>query len=146
VWDDLEKRVERNEPRALELAYALSLSFEGVTVHPVAARAKAVPPVGRVIDPDLKTMLDVMHAKYDAFKIGVIKWRDAGSEHVLGFERVTDGERVVVFANLGDRPAPVKFRELAGREGWDILNSVEFTFPPRAQLEGHEILWLFLEK
>jgi hypothetical protein len=135
------------EPRAMELAYALALALpEGGETADLqqsskAATDSAVNEVAEVV----KTVLDEAAAKYDSFHTGEMTRIDMGNASVLGFERAASGERVLVVSNLTAESQPIKFQGYAGKEGWDILNRVEFVFPARAQLEPYEFLWLLVE-
>lgn len=146
VFDRWATALKLREPRALELAYALALALDDSdetkalreTTHAVRD-ANAFE-----IAQDVRTMLDEARARYDVLGRGSRRQVDLGNPAVPAFERSSDGERVLIVNNLTGVSQPVKFRDYAGMEGWDILNRVEFTFPARAQLEAYEFLWLWV--
>ncbi len=90
-------------------------------------------------------MLDSEWVKYEAFEYGALLRVELGNVNVLAFERIAGPERLLIVNNLAPLSQPVKFRDYAGRVGWDILNRVEFNFPVRAQLEPYEFLWLMVD-
>lgn len=139
--------VSRREPRALELAYALELSLppdpESGSSSTTPATAAPVPPPE--LAPEVLALLETASTRYAAFRTGTFALLDLGNPHLFAFERTSLGEHLVVINNLAPVPQPVKFGRYSGLRGWDILNRVEFTFPPRAQLESYEFLWLYLE-
>jgi maltose alpha-D-glucosyltransferase/alpha-amylase len=99
---------------------------------------------------DKGSLLNAMRAmialrkKNRAFGRGSIRFVDLGNEAVLAYERAYEGEKILVVNNLAPSSQPVHFAAYRGKAGWDILNSREFNFPPRAQLEASEFLWLLL--
>ena len=147
VIDDWLAALRTREPRALELARALALSLpnnsETRALQETTSTSEDATPFE--IANEVAAMLDDSYAKYQALHDGAFHRVDVGNPNVLAFERTTPDERLLVVSNLARVSQPVKFREYAGREGWDILNRVEFTFPSRAQLEAYEFLWLLVE-
>lgn len=145
VFDGWLADLRSREPRALELAYALELTLpqqgEGAVL-----RAQIAPDIdaAKIISADVRDLMQLAHERYDAFRDGTFKIIELGNANVFAFERVWDGEQLLIVNNLARVPQPVKFRVYAGGAGWDILNRVEFVFPPRAQLEPYEFLWLML--
>ena len=147
VLQDLQAAVKMREPRALELAYALALALpdaEGTTALRAATSAvqDATP---FEISSDVREMLEYAIEKYDALTRGDLERADLGNVNVLAFERRAKDERLLIVNNLARVSQPIKFQNYAGKQGWDILNRVEFTFPPRAQLEMYEFLWLMID-
>lgn len=146
VFDGWSAALKQGEPRALELAYALGLALED------SDETKALKETTRMardantfeISAEVHAMLDEAQKKYAALGRGSRRQVDLGSPAVLAFEWFGEGERLLLVNNLTGVSQPVKFRDYAGLEGWDILNRVEFTFPARAQLEGYEFLWLWV--
>jgi hypothetical protein len=147
VSDALAAALAQGEPRALELAYALSLSLPaeysarqlGLSLTELAV----VPPPE--LSAAVRQVLEEAAQKYDALARGDLERIELSNPFIFAFERKTDDERVLVVNNLAQVPQPTKFHQYTGQEGWDILNRVEFTFPARAQLEEYEFLWLLLE-
>ena len=147
VLQDWQAAVRTREPRALELAYALALTL------PVADATAALRATTRVaeeatpfeISNDVREMLEYAIEKYDALTRGDFLRVDLGNPNVLAFERIVADEKLLIVNNLARVSQPIKFQIYAGREGWDILNRVEFIFPTRAQLEAYEFLWLMVE-
>jgi hypothetical protein len=132
--------VKRGEPRAVELGMALALALP--RDEPGVGNGKT----DRLeVGEELREMLLDAHRKYDALTRGDFKRVDAANLNILAFERRTQEERLLIVNNMTRGPQPVKFRAFAGKQGWDILNRVEFTFPARAQLEAYEFLWLLVE-
>lgn len=147
VFEEWLGALRMREPRALELAYALALALgvnDETTVFQQSIRA--IHEVGSFeISSDVRERLDYAYEKYDAFKYGDFFRVDMGNANVLAFERRTADERILIVNNLAPVSQPIKFRDYAGRGGWDILNHVEFIFPSRAQLEAYEFLWLLAD-
>lgn len=146
VFEEWLGALRTREPRALELAYALALALavnDETTVLQESIRA-IDEASSFEISSDVRELLDYAYEKYDAFKDGDFFRVDMVNANVLAFERRTNGERILIVNNLAPVSQPIKFQEYAGREGWDILNHVEFVFPPRAQLEAYEFLWLLV--
>jgi hypothetical protein len=147
VFEAWRNALQAREPRALELAYGLALALPELDETgelKAAARATGDPNSFEIAD-EVLTVLDEAAAKYEAFHGGDFQQIDIGNPNVLAFERTTTDERVLIVNNLTLASQPVKFRGYAGKEGWDILNRVEFTFPARAQLEPYEFLWLLVD-
>lgn len=139
--------LQQREPRALELAYALTLTLPAhqetrALQETTRASADATP---YEIARDVREMLGYAYEKYAALTRGDFARVDLGNVNVLAFERVCADERLLIVNNLTRVSQPVKFRDYAGQAGWDILNRVEFVFPARAQLEAYEFLWLMVE-
>lgn len=170
VLDDWAAALQQRDPRALELAYALALALPQTEMPELTVLARtASEEAAHAINGDVRARLQEAYKKYDALRDGSLYARDMGNWNVLGFERtsaaaqaritdlerllsvdnerllIADNERLLIVNNLARVTQPCKFREYAGRRGWDILNRVEFTFPPRAQLEPYEFLWLMIE-
>lgn len=171
VLDDWLSALEQREPRALELAYGLAMALpksdattalyeiavgasEDATARDVAAAAlvdgavetrTAEEMTPREISNEVRGLLDYAYEKYAALTHGDFMTVDMGNPNVLAFERRNAEERLLIVNNLARVSQPVKFKEYAAKEGWDILNRVEFTFPARAQLEAYEFLWLLLD-
>lgn len=147
IVDDWLAALKTREPRALELALALSLSLperdETVALQQTT-RAGAEATAFEISDA-VSAMLEDAKIKYEALTNGDFVRIDMGNANVLAFERNNAEERLLIVNNMARVSQPVKFKAYAGREGWDILNRVEFTFPARAQLEAYEFLWLLLE-
>lgn len=147
VVDDWLAALKTREPRALELARALTLSLpdrqETRELQETWTSGDQATPFE--IANEVAAMLEDSYAKYEAFRHGAFERVDVGNPNVLAFERTIPDERLLIVSNLARVPQPVKFRDYAGRAGWDILNRVEFTFPARAQLEAYEFLWLLVE-
>lgn len=147
VLQDWQAAVRTREPRALELAYALALTLP-VTEATAALRATtgvAEEATPFEISNDVREMLEYAIEKYDALTRGDFLRVDLGNPNVLAFERIVADEKLLIVNNLARVSQPIKFQLYAGREGWDILNRVEFIFPTRAQLEAYEFLWLMVE-
>jgi maltose alpha-D-glucosyltransferase / alpha-amylase len=89
--------------------------------------------------------LIALRKKYRAFGRGAARFVDVGNEHVLAYERAWEDERILVVNNLSASSQPIHLGAYKNSTGWDILNAVEFNFPPRAQLEPHEFLWLLVD-
>ncbi len=147
VVEKWQNALRTREPRALELAYALALALPAEDVA-----AALLPPTHNAMDTAsvemssaARALLLEANAKYDALRRGAFKQVDLGNHQVLGFERFGEGEKLLIINNLSAQSQPLKFRDHAGREGWDILNRVEFIFPARVQLEPYEFLWLLVE-
>lgn len=147
VLQDWLAALDAREPRALELAYALALTLpEAEETGSLKQRTHVVDDSNEFeISPEVRDLLNAAAAKYDALAKGIFQRVDMGNPNVLAFERQTGDERLLVVHNLARVAQPIKFHAYAGREGWDILNRVEFLFPPRAQLEAYEFLWLLVE-
>lgn len=147
VVDDWLAALKTREPRALELARALALSLpeNDATRALQAATTMAENSVPFEVSDAVSAMLEDSRVKYEALTGGDFVPVDLANPNVLAFERNTAQERLLIVNNLARVSQPVKFQAYAGREGWDILNRVEFTFPTRAQLEAYEFLWLMLE-
>ncbi len=147
IIDDWLEALKTREPRALEVARALSMSLpESDETHGLQATTiLGEDATAFELAPEVSALLEDSYAKYDALASGDFLRVDAGNPNVLAFERRTPQERLLIVNNLARVSQPVKFKEYAGREGWDILNRVEFTFPARAQLEAYEFLWLLVE-
>lgn len=142
VLDDWKDALEDGDVRAAELAYALHLALpetEEGAAYPKTLEAN------EALGPEMRAILDEAHDKYAAFASPEFARVDLGNPNILAFERIAPDERVLVVNNMARVSQPVKFREYAGQEGWDILNRVEFTFPVRAQLDPYECLWLLVE-
>lgn len=157
VFDDWLAALQTREPRALELAYALSLSLpENAETTALRASARIVRTIqtadGALLDapkieiaPEVLVLLQDALAKYSSLSSGNFLPVEMGNPNILAFERTGDGERLLIVNNLARVSQPIKFNAYGGKEGWDILNRVEFTFPARAQLEAYEFLWLLVE-
>lgn len=147
VVNDWLAALKRREPRALELACALTLSLpDRRDAHELqVALSTGEDATPFEITNEVAAMLEDAYAKYEALHDGAFARVDVGNPNVLAFERTTRDERLLIVSNLARVSQPVKFRDYAGRDGWDILNRVEFTFPSRAQLEAYEFLWLLVE-
>lgn len=160
VLDDWLAALEQREPRALELAYGLAMSLPqsiattalyeiavgaGATVSMQEGDGGASDATDAEISQDVKDLLGYAFDKYDALTKGDFAAVDLGNPNVLAFERRADEERLLIVNNLARVSQPIKFKEYAAKEGWDILNRVEFTFPARAQLEPYEFLWLLVD-
>lgn len=147
VWDDWLNALKTREPRALELAFALQLSLPADAENAITqAHARFVDDATMLeISAEMRDLLGYAHEKYAALTRGQFERVEVGNSNVLAFERRTDDERVLVVNNLTLHTQPIKFREYVDKAGWDILNRVEFIFPPRAQLEAYEFLWLLVE-
>lgn len=147
VIDDWFAALQQREPRALELAYALALALPACDeTNAVRETARAQEGVAALeISSDVRDLLGYASEKYNALTGGDFRRVDMGNPNVLAFERRTNDERLLIVNNLARVSQPVKFRDYADKEGWDILNRVEFTFPARAQLEAYEFLWLLVE-
>lgn len=144
VLEDWLDALRAREPRALELAYALSVALPPLaeTGAVRAAAQLAEDATLFTVSPVVREMLNNARDKYDALRHGEFVPVDFKNPNILGFERKAEQERVLIINNLARVSQPCKFLEYAGREGWDILNRVEFTFPTRAQLDPYEFLWL----
>ncbi len=147
VFEAWRAALKAREPRTLELAYGLALALpeRSETAELKSTTSAASGANAFEIADVVTTVLDDAFAKYKAFHDGGFERVDLGNEYVLAFERVTDEERVLCVNNLTAASQPIKFRSYAGKEGWDILNRLEFIFPARAQLEPYEFLWLYVE-
>ncbi len=147
VLDDWRAALQQREPRALELALALALTLPArPETNALAATLRAAQDASPLeISGAVRAMLESAYEKYSAFAEGDFQRVDVGNANVLAYERCRADERVLVVNNLARVPEPIKLRGYVGREGWDILNRVEFTCPPRAQLEAYEFLWLLVE-
>lgn len=147
VFDAWLADVQMREPRALELAFALGLALPSSvdtnllrdSVAALDARALTE------ISVEVRDHLQFAYDRYEAFRDGTFRHMDFGNPSIFGFERRCQGEHLLIINNLARVSQPVKFREYAGRAGWDILNRVEFIFPARAQLDAYEFLWLMIE-
>ncbi len=53
-----------------------------------------------------------LRKEHDAFSGGVLEIIPTENEHVLGFTRMNDGKRIVVFGNFSEHPQPVSTRVL----------------------------------
>jgi len=147
VLDDWSAALRERDPRAAELAYALALALppgDNADALGSATRAEMDAPPGELSN-EARALLDDAYVKYDALREGDFARVDFGNPNILAFVRRYEGDRVLIVNNLARVTQPVKFRDFAGLEGWDILNRVEFTFPVRAQLEPYECLWLLVE-
>ncbi len=146
-FDDWRDALRTREPRALELAYALAL------VLPASDETNALKEMTRAandaaafeIARDVRELLGYAVEKYEALTRGDFERVDAGNQNVLAFERRWNDERLLIVNNLARVSQPCKFSAYAGKEGWDILNRVEFIFPARAQLDAYEFLWLLVD-
>lgn len=147
VVENWQNALRTREPRALELAYALALALpdEDAAAPLLSPTHNAMDAAPAKMSNEARALLLEANAKYDALKRGAFKQVDLGNQQVLGFERLGDGERLLIVNNLSAQSQPFKLRDHAGREGWDILNRVEFIFPARVQLEPYEFLWLMVE-
>lgn len=147
VMQDWLDALRTREPRALELAYALGLSLpETAETHGLKESTHAAQVANPLeIADEVRELIRDGYEKYDALREGDFLPVDLGNPNVAAFERRTDDERLLLVNNLARVPQPIKFREYANKEGWDILNRVEFTFPARAQIETYEFLWLLVE-
>ncbi len=102
--------------------------------------------------PDSDSLLNFMRGltalrkKYHAFGRGRTCFVDLGNEHVLAYERQWQDEQILVVNNLAASSQTIHLGAYKDRTGWDILNAREFEFPPRAQLEPFEFLWLLLNE
>ncbi len=147
VLQDWQAAVRTREPRALELAYALALTLPATeataTLRATTRVAEEATPFE--ISNDVRETLEYAMEKYDALTRGNFERVELGNPNVLGFERIVANEKLLLVNNLARVSQPIKFQNYAGREGWDILNRVEFIFPTRAQLEAYEFLWLMVE-
>ncbi|MGE5140036.1 MAG: alpha-amylase family glycosyl hydrolase, partial [Rudaea sp.] len=83
--------------------------------------------------------------KYSAFGRGTTEFVDLANDRVLAYERQWEDERILIVNNLSSGPQSVDMRTYQNRGGWDILGAREFTFPPEAELEPYQFLWLLLE-
>ncbi|MGE5138355.1 MAG: maltose alpha-D-glucosyltransferase [Rudaea sp.] len=90
--------------------------------------------------------LIAVRKKYRAFGRGSTRMINLGNEHVLAYERCWNDERILVVNNLSAESQPIQLGEYAGGSGWDVLGQREFDFPPAAQLEPFEFLWLLLDE
>jgi hypothetical protein len=147
IFDAWFADVRAREPRALELAYALAL-----TLPPQASASLSMADVAlddetlARLSSDVRDVMQFSAARYEAFRDGAFARVDLGNPSIFAFERMRPDEHLVVVNNLTRVSQPVKFREYVGRAGWDILNRVEFIFPPRAQLDAYEFLWLMMDE
>ncbi len=141
VLDNLLADLYAREPRALELAYALTLTLPQAVLETHIAPTEDAP---QLIGADARDLMDFARERYDALRDGAFTHVELGNPNILAFERANADERLLIVNNLARVPQPVKFSEYTGRAGWDILNRVEFFFPARAQLEEYEFLWLML--
>lgn len=147
VLENWQNALRMREPRALELAYALALALpdEDVAAALLLPIHNAMDSAPAEISNEARALILDANAKYDVLRGGVVEQVDLGNQQVLGFERIGEGEKLLIVNNLSEQSQPLKFHEYAGRAGWDILNRVEFIFPTRAQLEPYEFLWLLVE-
>ncbi len=88
--------------------------------------------------------LVALRKKYRAFGRGATQFVEVGNARVLAYERAWNDEKILVINNLADSPQPIHLAKYNSHAGWDVLNLREFNFPPRAQLEPYEFLWLLL--
>lgn len=147
VYDAWVADVRAREPRALELAYALGLTLPAHTPHIFRdGEATLDDATTLLISSDVRDLMQFAYDRYDAFREGLYQPLDFGNPTIFVFERKCAGEHLLIVNNLARVSQPVKFREFAGRAGWDILNRVEFIFPARAQLDAYEFLWLMLDE
>ncbi|MBI4673380.1 MAG: alpha-glucosidase C-terminal domain-containing protein [Chloroflexi bacterium] len=147
VFDAWLADVRGRKPRALELAYALDLTLPQNA--DVMALRDATMALGDAdvaeISADVRDLLQFAYDRYDALRDGIFQRVDFGNPSIFAFERVREGERLLIVNNLARVSQPVMFRDYVGRAGWDILNRVEFIFPTRAQLDAYEFLWLMVD-
>jgi hypothetical protein len=146
VLAELGAALDAEEPRALELALGIELALHG-TEPESWGRELLTLVAGRnlsAVAAEVRELLWQASGKYNGLALGSLVHVDVGNQDVLAMERSTADETLLLIYNLTARSQPVKLREYTGREGWDILNRVEFRFPPRAQLEGYEFLWLLI--
>jgi len=147
VFDRWLADVRAREPRAMELAYALALTLPQNADASALHETVALLGVAEIaeISAAVRDWLQFAYARYDAFREGSFRRVDFGNPSVFAFERAQAHEQLLMVNNLARVPQPAIFRVYAGRAGWDILNRVEFIFPPRAQLDAYEFLWLMVE-
>lgn len=147
VFDAWLADIRAREPRALELAYALELTLppQG-DANSLWTQVALDDAATTSISADVRDLMQFAYERYHAFREGNFTQKDLGNPNILAFERARDGEHLLIVNNLARVTQPVKFGSYAGGAGWDILNRVEFIFPPRAQLDAYEFLWLMLVK
>ncbi|OQY90161.1 MAG: hypothetical protein B6D41_09875 [Chloroflexi bacterium UTCFX4] len=145
VFDAWRADLDAREPRALELAYALELTLprenEANARWGELAQAENA---AALVSEDARALMQFAYERYDAFRVGNFTPVELGNPNIFAFERACAGERLLVVNNLARVLQPAKLTVYADRAGWDILNRVEFVFPPRAQLDAYEFLWLLL--
>ncbi len=146
VYDAWLADVRGHEPRALELAYALALTLPQQSETFLAGDAVLDDASTHLISTDVRDLMQFAYDRYDAFRDGLYHAVDLGNPAIFAFERAREGERLLIVNNLARVSQYAKFRAYAGMAGWDILNRVEFTFPPRAQLDAYEFLWLMVDE
>lgn len=135
------------EPRALELAYALELALPPDAQSPWWKDEKRLTAqMETALSADVRELMQSAYARYAAFRQGNFQPVDLGNPNLFAFERVWQDERLLIVNNLARVPQFATFRGYAGRAGWDILNRIEFVFPPRAQLEAYEFIWLMVDE
>lgn len=141
VLDHFLADLDAREPRALELAFALTLTLpQTVLETQIVPSADAT----KLIGADARDLMEFARERYDALRDGTFAQVELGNPYIWAFERVDADERLLIVNNLARVPQPVKFMAYTGRAGWDILNRIEFLFPARVQLEEYEFLWLML--
>lgn len=142
VLKDWQTALQDHEPRALELGYALKLALPSEQVAQLTLIDNLSP---IELGASLRKMLETPHSRYQSFVAGSFSRVDLLNPSVFAFERSQGDERLLIVNNLARVSQAVKFGGYPGRAGWDILNRVEFQFPPRAQLEAYEFLWLLVD-
>jgi hypothetical protein len=145
VWGELDRAIQRREPRALELAFALALTLPAEANADSPDSSQVLTGSPPEISVQVRLVIEDAVKKYDALTRGEWAVVDVNNLNALAFERMWQDERVLIVYNMSGTSQPIKFSSYGGRAGWDILNRVEFTFPARAQLEAYEFLWLLPE-